>query len=329
METMKKLKFAGKTIIFTTHKLEEVKKVADRCAILREGRLVEVLEVATTSIKEMADKMIGREVSLEVAKVQSHFGKETLLVQNLTVKDKHGFPVVKNASFSIRQGEILAIAGVRGNGQVELADAIAGLLPIAEGKIILNGKNITHRSIKERSREGIAYVPEEGHKYGLILEFSLAENFLLKNYDTRPFSKKGILNKSEAVFFGEKLMEEYGIQSGQTTEIKVSSMSGGNQQKAVIARELEKDADLIILVQPTGGLDMGARETVHKRIMEEREKGKAILLISLEPDEVIKLADTIAVINGGKLLKVADAKSFFQKQVGELMMGVTGDEAEE
>ena len=327
LEIMKGLKSAGKTIIFVTHKLEEVKKVADRCAILRKGKLVEVLDVATTSVKEMANKMVGREVSFEVEKTESHFGKEMLSVQNLTVKDKNGFPVVKNASFSIRQGEILAIAGVSGNGQAELADAVAGLLPIAEGKIILNGMDITHRSIRERIGKGIAYVPEKRQKYGLILDFSLTENFLLKSYDTHPFSKKGILNKREGISLGEKLMEGYGIQSSQGTKTKVGSLSGGNQQKAMIARELEKDASFLILVQPTGGLDIAARETVHKRIMEEREKGKAILLISLELDEVMNLADTIAVIYSGEILKVADVESLSRTEAGEIMMGVTGDEA--
>ena len=327
LEIIKGLKAAGKTIILITHKLEEIKRVADRCAILCKGKLIDVLDVATTSTKEMANKMVGREVSFEVDKPEAHYGKEILSVQNLTVKDDNGFPVVKNASFSIRGGEILAIAGVSGNGQVELADAIAGLLPAAEGKIILNGKDITQSTIRNRIDAGIAYIPEDRQKYGLVLDFQLEENLPLKSYYEEPFSKKGILQKKEFTTFGEKLIEQYDIRSGQGNKTIVRSMSGGNQQKAIIAREVEKDADLVIFVQPTRGLDIGAIENIHKQIIAEREKGKAILLISLELDEVMNLADTIAVIYSGEILKVADAKTLSVKQVGEFMMGVTGDEA--
>lgn len=326
LEIIKGLKEAGKTIILITHKLEEIKKVADRCAILCKGKLIDVLDVATTSTKEMANKMVGREVNFEVEKPEPHYGKEVLSVQNLTVKDENGFDVVKNASFSIRGGEILAIAGVSGNGQVELADAIAGLMPAASGKIMLNGKEVTHDSIRKRIDEGIAYVPEDRQKYGLVLEFSLRENFPLKNYCKEPFSKKGILNQAEFDSFGEKLIERYDIRSGQGNKTIVRSMSGGNQQKAIIAREVEQDASLVIFVQPTRGLDIGAIENIHKQIVAEREKGKAILLISLELDEVMSLADTIAVIYSGEILKVADAKTLSVKEVGEFMMGVKGNE---
>lgn len=326
LDIIKGLKEAGKTIILITHKLEEIKKVADRCAILCKGKLIDVLDVATTSTKEMANKMVGREVNFEVDKPQPHYGKEVLSVQNLTVKDDNGFDVVKNASFSIRGGEILAIAGVSGNGQVELADAIAGLMPAASGKIILNGQDITNDTIRKRIDDGIAYIPEDRQKYGLVLDFTLRENFPLKNYCKEPFSKKGILNQAEFDAFGEKLIEQYDIRSGQGNKTIVRSMSGGNQQKAIIAREVEQDASLVIFVQPTRGLDIGAIENIHKQIVAEREKGKAILLISLELDEVMSLADTIAVIYSGEILKVADAKTLSVKEVGEFMMGVKGDE---
>ena len=326
LDIIKGLKEAGKTIILITHKLEEIKKVADRCAILCKGKLIDVLDVATTSTKEMANKMVGREVNFEVDKPEAHYGKEVLSVQNLTVKDDNGFDVVKNASFSIRGGEILAIAGVSGNGQVELADAIAGLMPAASGKIILNGQDITGDSIRKRIDDGIAYIPEDRQKYGLVLDFTLRENFPLKNYCKEPFSKKGILNQGEFDKFGEKLIAQYDIRSGQGNKTIVRSMSGGNQQKAIIAREVEQDASLVIFVQPTRGLDIGAIENIHKQIIAEREKGKAILLISLELDEVMSLADTIAVIYSGEILKVADAKTLSVKEVGEFMMGVKGDE---
>lgn len=326
LDIIKGLKEAGKTIILITHKLEEIKKVADRCAILCKGKLIDVLDVATTSTKEMANKMVGREVNFEVDKPEAHYGKEVLSVQNLTVKDDNGFDVVKNASFSIRGGEILAIAGVSGNGQVELADAIAGLMPAASGKIFLNGQDITTDSIRKRIDDGIAYIPEDRQKYGLVLDFQLRENFPLKSYGKEPFSKKGILNQNAFDSFGEKLIERYDIRSGQGNKTVVRSMSGGNQQKAIIAREVEQDASLVIFVQPTRGLDIGAIENIHKQIVTEREKGKAILLISLELDEVMSLADTIAVIYSGEILKVADAKTLSVKEVGEFMMGVKGDE---
>ena len=327
LNIIKGLREAGKTIILITHKLEEIKKVADRCAILSQGKLIDVLDVAATSTREMARKMVGREISFETEKTKPQYGEEILSVQNLMVKDNNGFPVVKNASFAIRGGEILAIAGVSGNGQTELADAVAGILPVAGGTIVLNGKEITRMSIRNRIHEGIAYIPEDRQKYGLVLEFQLRENFLLKNYGKEPFSKKGILNPGAFDAFGEELIARYDIRSGQGNKTIVRSMSGGNQQKAVIAREVEQDASLIIFVQPTRGLDIGAMEKIHRQMLEEREKGKAILLISLELDEVMKLADTIAVIYNGEILKVADAQLLSVKQVGEFMMGVTGDEA--
>ena len=327
LDIIRGLKEAGKTIILITHKLEEIKKVADRCAILCKGKLIDVLDVATTSTKEMANKMVGREVNFEVDKPEAHYGQEVLSVQNITVKDDNGFDIVKNASFSIRGGEILAIAGVSGNGQVELADAIAGLLPCASGKIMLNGQDITTDSIRKRIDDGIAYIPEDRQKYGLVLDFQLQENFPLKSYYEEPFSKKGILNRNAFESFGNTLIEKYDIRSGQGNKTIVRSMSGGNQQKAIIAREVEKDASLVIFVQPTRGLDIGAIENIHKQIVAEREKGKAILLISLELDEVMSLADTIAVIYSGEILKVADAKTLSVKEVGEFMMGVKGDEA--
>lgn len=322
LEIIRGLKEAGKTIILITHKLEEIKKVADRCAILRRGKLIDVLDVATTSTKEMANKMVGREVSFEVEKPEAKYGKEVLSVQNLTVKDKNKFEVVKNVSFSIRAGEILAIAGVSGNGQVEIADAIAGLRPAASGTISLNGKDITEYSIRKRTLEGISYIPEDRQTYGLILDFTLSENLALKNYYQEPFAKKGIIDSKKFDEFGERLIEEYDIRSGQGNKTVVRSMSGGNQQKAIIAREVEQDSSLAIFVQPTRGLDIGAIENIHKQIIEERSKGKAILLISLELDEVMSLADTIAVIYNGEILKVADAKELTVNEVGEFMMGV-------
>lgn len=319
------LRDSGKTIILITHKLEEIKKVADRCAILCRGKLIDVLDVKTTSTKEMANKMVGREVTFEVEKPEANYSEEVLSIQNLTVKNENKFEVVKNVSLSIHGGEILAIAGVSGNGQVELADAIAGLLPITSGKIMLNGKDITEYSIRKRILEGISYIPEDRQTYGLVLDFTLCDNLALKNYYQEPFAKKGIICHQEFEKFGEKLIEEYDIRSGQGNDTQVRSMSGGNQQKAIIAREVEQNSSLTIFVQPTRGLDIGAIENIHKQIIEERSKGKAILLISLELDEIMNLADTIAVIYNGEILKVAEAKSLTVKEVGEFMMGVKAE----
>ncbi len=325
LRIIKGLKEAGKTIILITHKLEEIKKVADRCAILCRGKLVDVLEVAASSAADMAGKMVGRPVSFKVDKMPARFGKEVLSVQNLTVQDKNKFPVVKNVSFSIREGEILAIAGVAGNGQVELADAIAGLLPAAAGRIVLNGKDITAYTIRKRTLEGIAYIPEDRQAYGLILDHTLKDNLVLRRFDQEPFAKRGILNRGRIEAFGEKLVEQYDIRSSRGIGTVVRSMSGGNQQKAIIARELEQDCCLVIFVQPTRGLDIGAIEKIHKQILRERSKGKAILLISLELEEVMNLADTVGVIYNGELQRIAEAGVLTVREVGEFMMGVKGE----
>ena len=325
LKIIKGLRDGGKTIILITHKLEEIKKVADRCAILRRGELIDVLDVHSTSTKEMASKMVGREVSFTLDKTPAKFRDVVLDVKNLTVTNEDKFQVVKNVSFSVHGGEIFAIAGVSGNGQVEIADAIAGLMKAHSGQILLNGKDITEYSIRKRTLEGIAYIPEDRQTYGLILDFTLEDNLALKNYFKEPFSKKGILNKKEFETYGEKLIQEYDVRSGQGNRTQVRSMSGGNQQKAIIAREIQQDTPLLIFVQPTRGLDIGAIENIHKQILAERDKGKAILLISLELDEIMNLADTIGVIYNGQIQKIADASTLTTKEVGQFMMGVKNE----
>lgn len=322
LEIIRQLRENGKTIILITHKLEEIKQVADRCAILCKGKLIDVLDVSQTDTKTMANLMVGREVQFTTEKKDPVFHKEVLKVEHLTVKNKDHFPVVKDVSFSIRGGEVFAIAGVSGNGQVEIADAVVGLAHVAEGHIYLNGEEITHKSIRERALSGISYIPEDRQERGLEMDFSLAENLGLKSYFEEPFSKKGIMNKEAFDTYGEKLIGEYDIRSGQGIRTIVRSMSGGNQQKAIIAREIERDSSLCIFVQPTRGLDIGAIENIHRQIIAERDKGHAILLISLELDEVMNLADTIGVIYSGELLKIADAKTLTPHEVGEFMMGV-------
>ena len=321
-DMLRHMKADGKSIILITHKLEEIKKVADRCAILNRGRLIDVLDVKETSTKKMASLMVGREVSFETPKKEPSFGREILRVENMTVVNQDQFEVVKDVSFSVRGGEIFAIAGVAGNGQIELADAIAGLLPVHKGKIWLNGKDITGESIRQRSLEGISYIPEDRQNYGVVMDFTLSENLGLRNYFKEPFSRKGILNKKAFDSYAETLIDKYDIRSGQGVRTVVRSMSGGNQQKAIIAREIETEADLMIFVQPTRGLDIGAIENIHKQIIGERDKGKAILLISLELDEIMDCADTIGVIYNGQMQKKADAKTLTTNEVGEFMMGV-------
>ncbi|MGL4361680.1 MAG: ABC transporter ATP-binding protein [Cellulosilyticaceae bacterium] len=320
---IRELRDAGKTIILITHKLEEIKKVADRCAILCRGKLVDVRDVQTISTKEMATLMVGREVSFENQKNPIQCGEEVLSVENLTVLNQEGFPVVKNVSFNIKRGEVFAIAGVSGNGQVEVADAIAGLMDIKEGDIKLLGKTIKKESIRRRQQCGIAYTPEDRHTTGLVLDFSLENNIMLKKYYKEPFSKKGILNKAACRAYADEIIERYDIRSSQGATTTVRSMSGGNQQKAIIGREIEEKASLLIFVQPTRGLDIGAIEKIHGQILEQRDAGRAILLISLELEEVMNLADTIGVIYNGELLKIADADTLTREKVGQYMMGVT------
>lgn len=323
LQIIRNLRDSGKTIILITHKLEEIKQVADRCAILNRGKIIDVLDVASTSTKKMANLMVGREVSFNVQKSAPRFGETVLKVENVSVHNQDRFEVVKNVSFEVHRGEIFAIAGVSGNGQVELADAIAGLMKISSGKVILNGKDITNESIRKRTEEGISYIPEDRQEYGLVLDFSLRDNLALKSYYKEPFSgKNGVLKTAEFESYAQKLIQQYDIRSGQGAATQVRSMSGGNQQKAIVGREIELQSDLMIFVQPTRGLDIGAIENIHRQIISERDKGKAILLISLELDEIMNCADTIGVIYNGAIEKIAPADTLTTNQVGEFMMGV-------
>ena len=327
LQIIRSLREGGKTIILITHKLEEIKQVADRCAILNRGKLIDILDVASTSTQTMANLMVGREVDFVVEKSPAKFGGEVLWVEHLTVKNRDNFPVVKDVSFSVRAGEIFAIAGVSGNGQVEIADAVAGMARAAEGTITLNGTDITHMDIRRRTDLGISYIPEDRQNMGLVLDFTLEDNLALKTYYKEPFCHKGILRHEAFSQYGERLIEEYDIRSGQGKDTIVRSMSGGNQQKAIVGREIELASPLMIFVQPTRGLDIGAIENIHRQILAERDKGRAILLISLELDEIMGLADTIGVIFSGELLKIAPADTLTTNEVGQFMMGVKQNEA--
>lgn len=322
LKILESLRDGGKTIILITHKLEEIKRVADRCGILSRGKLVDIREVKDMTTAEMAHLMVGREVDFTLEKSEANIREEVLKVENLAVRGDDSLIAVKNASFSVRKGEVLAIAGVSGNGQVELADGIAGLRKVETGKVYLNGKDITNLSIRERIESGISYIPEDRQKYGLVLDFSLEENLVLKEYYKEKFSKGGVLNKGSIEKNAERLIDKYDIRSAQRSKTIVRSMSGGNQQKAIIGREIELGSDLMIFVQPTRGLDIGAIENIHKRIIELRDSGKAVVLISLELEEVMSVADTIGVIYSGEIVKVENRKNLTKHQVGEFMMGV-------
>lgn len=319
---MKELRSKGKTIILITHKLEEIKRIADRCAILRRGHLVKTLDVAEASTGEMANLMVGREVSFERGKSPPRRLDTVLDVEGLTVRNENHFEVVKDVSFSVRGGEIFAIAGVSGNGQVEIADAVAGLVKPVRGRIRLNGEDITNVSIRSRIEKGIAYIPEDRQKYGIILDFTLENNLAVKTYYRVPFSSGGVLRPEEFGTSAVRLIERYDIRSGEGAKTITRTMSGGNQQKAIVAREISLDSRLMIFVQPTRGLDIGAIENIRKQILDERDRGKAILLVSLELDEVMALADSIGVIYNGKLLRVAPVGELSANEVGEYMMGV-------
>ena len=322
LDIIRELRAGGKTIILITHKLEEIKKIADRCAVLYRGRLVSILDVATTSTQALASLMVGREVVTEIEKKPAAFRDVILDVRNLSVRNSVRFDVVRNVSFSVRGGEILAIAGVSGNGQVELADAIAGLTKAARGSVFLNGKDITHCSIRRRTLAGISYIPEDRQNYGVVLDFTLRDNLALKTYFAEPFSRKGILNQSGFDEHARRLIEKYDIRSGQGAKTSLRSMSGGNQQKAIIGREIELKSALSIFVQPTRGLDIGAIENIHRQILAERDTGKAVLLVSLELDKIMALADTIAVMYNSEMLKIAPAAAMSPMEVGKYMMGV-------
>ncbi|HHW93915.1 MAG TPA: ABC transporter ATP-binding protein [Clostridiaceae bacterium] len=320
---MEELRAGGKTIILITHKLEEIKRVADRCGILLRGRLVGVYDVATTTTQRMANLMVGKEVDFTVDKADHDFGEVVLDISNITVYNDLKVKVVDDVSLQVRRGEIMAIAGVSGNGQVDIADAIAGLQNISAGSIILNGEEISRLSIKERIAKGISYIPEDRQKEGLVMDLNLKDNLAIKTFDREPFSKKGVLQPDAFEKQAEDLIERYDIRSGQGSLTITRSMSGGNQQKAIIAREVELDSDLLIFVQPTRGLDVGAIANIHQQILEQRDMGKAILLVSLELDEVMALADTISVVFRGQILKTDDARNLTKEEVGQYMMGVT------
>ncbi|HEY9053702.1 MAG TPA: ABC transporter ATP-binding protein [Rectinemataceae bacterium] len=321
MQIMRRLVAEGKTILLITHKLKEIKEVADTCSVLRRGKLVGTLKVADSSEEMMAEMMVGREVNFHVGKGEYKPGESLLRIENLNVKNAKGLLGVKNLSLELRAGEILGLCGIDGNGQSELVQAITGLAKVESGRILFKGRDITHSLIKERTDLGLGHIPEDRQKHGLVLDFSLAENFVIHSYARAPFARLGVLKPAAIDTNANRLIEEFDVRSGQGGATPARSMSGGNQQKAIVAREIDRSPEVFIIAQPTRGLDVGAIEYIHRRIVEERDKGKAILLVSLELDEIMDLSDRIAVIFSGEIIGEVDAKETNENELGLMMSG--------
>ncbi len=321
MGIMRRLVKEGKTILLITHKLREIKEAADFCTVLRRGRLIGTVPVAETSEQQMAEMMVGREVNFHVGKGPVKPGAVLLQVEHLNVRNAKGLLGAKDISLEVRAGEILGICGIDGNGQTELIRAITGLTGIESGRILLKGEDIAGLGIKERTELGIGHIPEDRHKHGLILDFRLDENFVVHSYDREPFSKMGVLNFGNIRANAERLIKEFDVRCGQGGVTSVRSMSGGNQQKAIVAREIDRSPEVLVVAQPTRGLDVGAIEYIHKRIIAERDKGKAILLISLELDEILDMSDRIAVLYGGEIVGVVNAAETDENELGLMMAG--------
>jgi simple sugar transport system ATP-binding protein len=322
MTILKRLRSEGKTIVLITHKLREIKEVAERCTVLRRGRLIGTVEVADTDASALAEMMVGREVDFQITKEKSQPGDILLSVRGISVRGSRGNIAVRNLSFDLRAGEILGFAGVDGNGQSELVAALTGLRPIETGSIELCGKDITRSSIKERADTGMGHVPEDRHRHGLVLDFRLDENLALRTYDRKPFLRNlFFLDFAAIASHARQLIEDYDIRASQGPATKARSMSGGNQQKAIIAREIDLSPKLLVIAQPTRGLDVGAIENIHRRIIAERDKGRAILLISFELDEVMALCDRIAAISKGEIVGIVEAGEADEKMIGQMMAG--------
>ena len=323
MEIMRGLKAEGKSILFITHKLNEIMAVADRCTVLRKGKGIGTVNVADTTKEELSRMMVGRSVDFVVHKEPAKPGDVVLDVKDLTVASKvHKNNAVKNVSFQVRAGEILCIAGIDGNGQSELVYGLTGIEPLAGGTISLKGQDITHASIRKRSVSGMSHIPEDRHKYGLVLDYTLEDNMVLQRYFEPQFvSKAGFLKRKAIRDYANRLIEQYDVRSGQGPVTIARSMSGGNQQKAIVAREIDRDPELLIAVQPTRGLDVGAIEYIHSQIVAQRDEGKAVLLVSLELDEVMSLSDRILVMYEGEIVGELDPKATTVEELGLYMAG--------
>jgi len=328
MQILKNLAKEGKSILFISHKLQEIMEVADRCSVLRKGKYIGTVETKDTTAQALSTMMVGRDVNFHVEKKPCEPGDVVLEVNGLTVASKvHKNNAVKNVSLRVRAGEIVCIAGIDGNGQSEFVQALTGLEPSVSGKILLNGVEITGLPIRKRSAAGMAHIPEDRHKHGLVLDYSLENNLVLQNYFQPEFtSKAGFLKKDNIRSYAERLIDEYDIRSGQGAVTISRSMSGGNQQKAIVGREIDRDPSLLVAVQPTRGLDVGAIENIHKQLVACRDAGKAVLLVSLELDEVMDVPDRILVMYEGEIVGEFDPKNTTEDELGLYMAGARKDE---
>lgn len=317
---LKSLVKEGKSIILITHKLKEVMSMSDVVTIIRRGKVIDTLKTSDTNIEELAEKMVGRKVNLNVEKKDAKIGESVLQVKGVKAMDNRGLEAVKGISFEVRSGEILGIAGVDGNGQNELVQTITGLRKATEGELIINNEDITNKSPKEIIEAGVGYIPEDRHNRGLILSFSLSENAILGDHRNKVFKKKLGLDYKKIREYTKKLIREFDVRT-PSERVYAKALSGGNQQKLIIAREFDREPSLLVASQPTRGLDVGAIEYVHKRLLEQRDKGKGILLVSLELDEILSLSDRIAVMYDGGIVGIVDAKDATEIQLGIMMAG--------
>ncbi|PEJ25097.1 heme ABC transporter ATP-binding protein [Bacillus pseudomycoides] len=324
IQIMKKLVREGKSIILITHKLKEIMEVCDRCTIIRKGKGIGTVDVANTDEHKLAELMVGRQVNFKTEKIDARPKEDVLSIANLVVHDVRQLPAVKGLDLTVRAGEIVGIAGIDGNGQSELIEAITGLRKVESGSIAINGKEITNWPVRRITEEGVGHIPEDRHKHGLVLDFSVRDNIVLQTYYKNPFSNKGILNFSKITKKAKELIEQFDVRTPSEQTV-ARALSGGNQQKAIIAREVDRDPDLLIAAQPTRGLDVGAIEFIHKKLIEQRDKGKAVLLLSLELDEILNVSDRVAVIYEGKIVAIVNARETNEKQLGLLMAGGTGE----
>ena len=328
MQIMKNLAAEGKSILFISHKLNEIMAVADRCTVLRKGKYIGTVETKNTTIEELSSMMVGRDVNFHVEKKPCQPGEMVLDVEHMTVASKvHKNNAVKDVSLQVRRGEIVCIAGIDGNGQTEFVYGLTGLEPVVSGKITLCGQDITKMPIRKRNILGMSHIPEDRHKHGLVLDYSLEDNLVLERYFEPEFTDKaGFLRRDNIRKYAEKLIDQYDVRSGQGPITAARSMSGGNQQKAIVAREIDKDPELLVAVQPTRGLDVGAIEYIHKQLVAQRDAGKAVLLVSLELDEVMDVPDRILVMYEGEIVGELDPKKTTQEELGLYMAGAKRDE---
>lgn len=320
MAIMKNLVKEGKSIILITHKLDEIRAVSDRVTVIRRGKSIETVEIAGATNADLAEMMVGRSVSFKTEKQASQPKEVVMSIKDLVVNENRGVPAVKNLSLDVRAGEIVGIAGIDGNGQSELIQAITGLRKVESGSIELKGNSIVGLHPRQITELSIGHVPEDRHRDGLILEMMISENIALQTYYKEPHSKNGILNYSNITSYAKKLMEEFDVRAASEL-VPAAALSGGNQQKAIIAREIDRDPDLLIVSQPTRGLDVGAIEYIHKRLIEERDNGKAVLVVSFELDEILNVSDRIAVIHDGKIQGIVSPETTNKQELGVLMAG--------